>query len=199
MTEKIVITRRQDKIIQGYIRRGIWDKGRILNYHIEDVWGGLEEVLKSLTVPEMARVLYEPNSYEVEFIENLAIGEIVKYIDIETEGNIYGVVTRIEKNEASEERDQIFACWDGKDFEGYMRRDRVFKCTDEEIRMVKERQLWKSIGRECGEVKNGDIGIGRSGFRYGDIDEIKDLYKRGNLFGFYPAESFISFEEGEGE
>ena len=76
----------------------------------------------------------------------------------------------------------------------------IHHATPEEIKAEKECQLWKSIGREVGEFKDGDIGEHVSGVEHSDSQEyLSDWYKRGRLKGFYPAESFISFEEVEGE
>jgi hypothetical protein len=90
---------------------------------------------------------------------------------------------------------------------GYIRH-----ATPEEIKAEKERQLWKSIGREVGELKEKDfvvyenryfrlfnnMGCGLYG-NHMDPMYASELYKKGYLSGFYPVESFISFESGEEE
>lgn len=79
--------------------------------------------------------------------------------------------------------------------------------TLEEIKAEKERRLWKSIGREVGELKERDIVIYENkyfrlfnnmgceiyGFHMDPVYASK-LYGHGNIKDFYPAESFISFE-----
>lgn len=73
--------------------------------------------------------------------------------------------------------------------------------TPEEIKAVQERRIWKSIGREVGEFKIGDAGMheGEVVRVRTSIDKlvISIMYKDNELEGFYPAESFISFEEGD--
>ena len=70
----------------------------------------------------------------------------------------------------------------------------------EEIKREKERRLWHSIGREVGEFREGDIRILDDGnsVHITDVDYARAKYIQGTLKGFYPVESFISFEsEGE--
>lgn len=69
----------------------------------------------------------------------------------------------------------------------------------EEIKFEKERQLWKLMDRKVGEFKIGDIRILDDGnsVRITDVDYARAKYNQGSLKGFFPAESFISFEEVE--
>lgn len=71
--------------------------------------------------------------------------------------------------------------------------------TPEEIKAEKERRVWKKIGREVGEFRDGDIGITNGGAesKINHPNNIKLIYKDGCLKGFYPAESFVSFEEAD--
>lgn len=84
--------------------------------------------------------------------------------------------------------------------------------TPEEIKAVKERRLWKSIGRKVGDFKEKDLVVyEKRYFRlfnnmgceiYGnhmDPAYASELYEKGSLRGYYPAESFISFESEESE
>ncbi|TQR21820.1 hypothetical protein [Psychrobacillus vulpis] len=66
--------------------------------------------------------------------------------------------------------------------------------TPEEIKVEKERQLWKSIGREVGEFREGDTAVTNDEYHYTGLDLIKKHYEEGEIKGFYPAESFINFE-----
>lgn len=65
--------------------------------------------------------------------------------------------------------------------------------TPEEIKGEQERRAWKSIGREVGEFRDGDVGIDSIGFVRRKVMSINEIYKVGDLDGFYPAESFIGF------
>lgn len=72
--------------------------------------------------------------------------------------------------------------------------------TPEEIANEKERRLWKSIGREVGEFKAGDAYKHRNYLllsRVGEVEGTKEIYEAGKITGFFPVESFISFEEVE--
>ncbi|MEK5070745.1 hypothetical protein [Sporosarcina sp. FSL K6-1508] len=70
--------------------------------------------------------------------------------------------------------------------------------TPKEIKAEQERRVWAGIGREVGEFRDGDFGEHVSGREQSESQEyLSDWYKRGRLKGFYPAESFISFEEVE--
>lgn len=82
------------------------------------------------------------------------------------------------------------ACW-GTPF-GNLRH-----ATPEEIKGEKERQLWKSIGREVGKFKETDTGFDYDGILVPGITALTQVYSKGDLQGFYPAESFISFVEVE--
>jgi len=86
--------------------------------------------------------------------------------------------------------------------------ENIRHATTGEIKAEKERQLWKSIGREVGEFREGDIFLDRNGtcFEISEKHEFEDKikrasseswYKTGESKGFYPAESFISFESEE--
>ncbi|MET3657875.1 hypothetical protein [Sporosarcina psychrophila] len=78
---------------------------------------------------------------------------------------------------------------------------RIRHATPEEIKVEQERRVWAKIGREVGEFRKGDVRITKgtvSGFVRTNCEKnAKDEYENGELKGFYPAESFISFEEVE--
>lgn len=159
---------------------------------------GPYESLKILSIDELGRVLYEPNSYEVE--PQFKVGDWVvrdtefrNFIDDEKYQNYHvGSVFKIQtvlNGYAIDERGT------NHDLEN------IRHANLEEIKAEKERQLWKSIGREVGEFRLGDVMIKNNG----DSVVIRNLegaihnYQQGIRKGFFPAESFISFEsEKEG-
>ncbi|MEK5070538.1 DUF1642 domain-containing protein [Sporosarcina sp. FSL K6-1508] len=83
-------------------------------------------------------------------------------------------------------------------------RDCATTPTPEEIKTERERRLWAKIDRKPYEVKDDDVMIIREG-RHDNSLQVKDFDKRelhqmmrsGDIIGFYPVESFISFEEVE--
>lgn len=82
--------------------------------------------------------------------------------------------------------------------------------TTEEIKAEKERRVWKEIGRDVNEVKAGDC-IASQGEYFKVFDNMgckkwanhispglaETFFLDGVVNGFYPAESFVSFEEGD--
>jgi hypothetical protein len=76
--------------------------------------------------------------------------------------------------------------------------------TPEEIKAEQERRVWEKIGRKPEEFRKGDAYEYNNGqiFTvdvYGRIETVRAAYRTGQLKGFYPAESFISFKEGESD
>lgn len=74
---------------------------------------------------------------------------------------------------------------------------RIRHATPEEIKAEKERRFWAKIGRKVGEFRIGDIRILDDGnsVRITDVDYARAKYIQGSLKGFFPVETFISFEE----
>ncbi|MFD1206672.1 hypothetical protein ACFQ38_16365 [Sporosarcina contaminans] len=68
---------------------------------------------------------------------------------------------------------------------------------EEEIKAEQERQAWAKIGRRVGEFRDGDLGISEHGNYIDTPSILKARYELGQLRGFYPAESLISFGGGE--
>lgn len=72
--------------------------------------------------------------------------------------------------------------------------------TPEEIKAEQERRLWAGIGREVNHWRIGDIFItSEKVFKVdgnkNQIGHASMAYESGYVTGFYPAESFIKFEE----
>lgn len=63
----------------------------------------------------------------------------------------------------------------------------------EEIVAEKERLAWAEIGREVGEIRQGDIGEGNTGRLIFTQREIESAFSRGTLKGLFPIERFVDF------
>lgn len=70
---------------------------------------------------------------------------------------------------------------------------RIRHATPEEIKAEKERRVWAGIGREVSEFGNEDLGFDFEGHTISGVSALKDAYKHGDLQGFYPIETFVSF------
>lgn len=182
MSEKIVITVEQDKAIGDFkkLNQNLYDFA-----HYKQSYGSKLSPLKYLTIDQMARILYEPNSYEVEK-PKFEVGDIV--IGIET-GRAYRI-TSVGRNILYTER-MIGSK------KSSVAIDLVRHATKEEI-------FWAELGRDYRETKIGDC-ISLNG-EYLKVQEnmgceryknhISHLFAKGILInghsdGFYPATSFI--------
>lgn len=69
------------------------------------------------------------------------------------------------------------------------------RATPEEIKVEQERRVWAKIGREPGDIRDGDVGVMNNIMvtRITDIEMIKECYEQKCLLGIYPVESFIEF------
>lgn len=202
MTEKVKLTQEQADALKIYK-----DAGHNLAVFAANRRGfhGPYESLKTLSIDELGRVLYEPNSYEVE--PQIKHGYWVKAV---LQGNDYITYGKID-TEAFE--DFVFDYLKQNNEWGRIRKhkDDLELMTPEEIKLEKNRRLWKSIGREVGELKEKDLVVYENkyfrlfnnmgceiyGFHMDPVYASK-LFDHGNINGFYPSESFIFFEsEGE--
>ncbi|WP_336822979.1 hypothetical protein [Sporosarcina sp. USHLN248] len=84
----------------------------------------------------------------------------------------------------------VYDCWEDK--------NKIIRhATTEEIKAEKERRKWAKIGRKPGEFRDGDLGISEHGNYIDTPSILKARYELGQLRGFYPAESLISFGGGK--
>lgn len=190
MTGKIKLTQEQADAIEGVLKH--CSKERLLNDHsaMKEARGGWSTrksaVLNDLSVADMARSLYI--GYEIE--PKYKAGDWVVF-ESKVNGPFICVIEKV--YELSVDTDYLGS-------NGYKQnfgKELVRHATPEEIHTEKERRWWAEIGREVGEFKDGDVGIVRNGGRSGNPNALKNAYEHGDLVGFYPVESFISFEEVE--
>ena len=140
--------------------------------------------LSDLTEDEYMSVLYD--GYEIE--PEYKTGEWVRYWKNDCVTAI-GKITYIDYEKGLVQFDNTTFTKEIHDVTGY--------ATPEEIKTEKERRLWKSIGREVGEFKETDSGFDYDGILVPGIIALTQVYSRGDLQGFYPAESYIDLVEVE--
>lgn len=94
----------------------------------------------------------------------------------------------------------------------YMPIQNIRHATPEEIKAEKERRVWAKLGRETKQFRVGDIVINKSTIApcvigrtcypsdgFIDSRTAERWYEEGKVSGIHPAESFVSFEEGESD
>lgn len=182
MTEKVKLTREQAEALELYKANTGKDLGWV-QYFVEyrHCFNYEYLPLKGFTFDEFARVLYLPDSYEVE--EEYKVGD--------------WVVNTANSRIAKVEKDAPDRVWVDDEKARYFMKSALRHATPEEIKAEKERRVWKKIGREVGEFRDGDIAFTNKGSIWQSAQFNKESYKHGELKGFYPAESFISFGGGE--
>ncbi|MEK3935967.1 hypothetical protein MKY41_11620 [Sporosarcina sp. FSL W7-1349] len=190
MTEKVKLTREQDTRLKEMLKDVMYSKGSILVQQAKGWRDGNNICLNALSLDQLAKVLYEPNSYEVE--EEYKVGDWKK-VQLANKKWVIGKIDTVTFKEKAEE----IAL-------NYLDEDRVWrrvwesaKCsfnpTPEEIKNEKERRAWAKIGRGPGEFRDGDFGISEYGNLIDGPSILKARYELGQLQGFFPAESFIKF------
>lgn len=177
MTEKVKVTQKQFDWLERYKSDEEIDYAIDIQVHRKRPDSPIVDWKPS----EVARAFY--NGYEVE--PEYKAGDWVT-----RENGVVGKITDL---------DSHFANLDN--LEGIFSLNFKFlrHATPEEIKAEKERRVWKSIGREVGEFRDGDSARHVNGGSVLSIDFLKTCYEAGALEGFYPAESFVSFEEGESD
>lgn len=182
MPEKIKVPRKVAEAIECFLRENP-DGGvdHLLNFaHGVNGWAVPEyAAMNMLTPAEMARALllgYDV-AYEVgEWIFDTVTNRAHKIIEV----RIHSVITE-----------------GGSIGNSYIR-----SATSEEIKKESEYIAWKKAGRAVEQMEIGDA-YERIDGRIYTIDKpdrigwVLDDYKNGKLKGFYPAESFISFQDGD--
>lgn len=148
--------------------------------------------LEKLTLEQLLRVFYEPNSYELGPVYK--DGDKIYYYKDHMDGRYKGIYTV--KKQVDDTVETYEKGYDGVHF-GLVN---IRHATPEDFQSVKnekERQMWEKIGREVGEFKLGDVVIKSNGetVTVRNIDGAKHHYKMGSRKGFFPVESFINYEE----
>lgn len=144
------------------------------------------EPLRDFSFDEFARLLYEPDSSEVE--ETCKVGDWV-FVEGDNWKKLREILN-IKRGFATIET-----------YEGLKNTDiptsALRHATLEEIKAEQERRVWAKIGREVGQFMCGDTARHVNDGSVSGLGFLNDCYKNGTLKGFYPAESFIPFGGGE--
>lgn len=195
MTEKVKLTQGQDARLKEMMMDVMYSKDSILVQQSKG-WRDRPNVcLNKLSLGQLARVLFEPNSYEVE--PQYEISEWIKH-DV-GDGFRIGEIVEITRSRILVEFMEYEAPFniyqEGFDF------DEIVHASSEEIKYEKERQMWGKIGRDVGEFHVGDVTLDQNYYpiRVVNVEMAKTFYQQTKRIGFYPAESFISFESEESE
>lgn len=174
MIGKVKLTQEQADALKDYLADCKGDISEAIDEHSnvycdpDNGWFGDYTALNKITPSDMARALLI--GYEVE--KTFKVGDWVF-------------------NKSSDAVIEIIAVEYANILNG--ENCNVRHATPEEIKAEQERRAWKSIGREVGEFRDGDIGVDCIGFIRRKVMSINEKYKAGDLDGFYPAESFIKF------
>lgn len=193
MAEKVKITQEQANALEWLQKiegeEMGWEQGRLIKSHAKDINDWHDEAIALRGMPLLTLVDALRIGYEIE--PEYKVGDWIAFTEgHEKSGRVYQVAQLTENLANIDYADGFASWWPINEFR---------HATPEEIRTEKERRLWKTIGREVGEFKDKDKGIHACGVSIHDKSSIKKCYEGGTLKGFYPAESFISFEEGDSE
>lgn len=146
MTEKVKITQEQADAIEKYKSNG--HKLKEFVVHGERGFHGYYEPLKGLPIDDMARLLYEPDSYEIEPMYK--VGDEVIYPGFGG-GEIVVKIIAIQYEHARVQFEEL-SNWKAI-------RDIVRHATPEEVCIAEERKAWA-------KVEPGDVLIGKKTGRY---------------------------------
>lgn len=194
MVEKVKLTREQVDAIEKYKSQG--HNLAVFVAHGKTGFHGELEPLRTLSIDEMGRLLYEPDSYEVE--PEYKVGDWIVFESV-IKDLLIGRVEKVSKTNV--DTDYIGSNGYKQNFSiGGIRH-----ASYEEVRVEKERRVWAKTGREVGEFRDGDFVINSQDVLIRvDSDNkairISERYSNRETFkGFFPSESFISFEGLEGD
>ena len=178
MSEKIILSVVQAERIKNYLKGA--EKQDVMEKHFEGWKDENNKCLSVLSIDQMARILYEPNSFEVE--------------EPRIKENDW--VTRITGSTCGRSE---FA--EGRTFKA-IKVSSLVKDSDTNYHglnalrpATKEEIFWAELGREVGEFHEGDRGIASNGALWMKKHNLEREYKINLLTGFYPANSFLTFPD----
>ncbi|GGA31962.1 hypothetical protein [Psychrobacillus lasiicapitis] len=195
MTEKVKLTQEQDARLKEMMMDVMYSKNSILLQQAKGWRCASNVCLNTLSLGQLARVLFEPNSYEVEPQFKPGDMVMVRWMNKDKE-QLYEIL-KVNFVEGAAYEVEIT----GEFGFNVAPVSIVRQATPEEIKTEKERLLWKKIGRKVGEFHVGDITLDQNYYpiRVVNVEMAKTFYQQSKRIGFYPAESFISFEEVDSE
>ncbi|MBO0586141.1 hypothetical protein [Sporosarcina sp. E16_8] len=188
MTEKVRLTQKQaDTVERTKAVRG--SRGVVLGYVARDteIPNPTFRSLSDLTFDELARALYEPDSYEVEPLFKVG-DQIVNINGV----NFVNGLNVVEVEKVSEFF--VTFCGDIGALKSNVRR-----ATPEEVKDEKECRVWAEADRGYGKFRYGDVYSHNGSSIHIDTAKAMDTanvrYKAGLVTGFHPIESYVRFEE----
>lgn len=180
---KVVLTKEQAEAIEKWLQPNKvgYAKKDLLKQHSQICllnslsWTDTFKGLRTMSIDEMAKALYV--GYEIEQ-PKFEVGELVVGLK---SGNMFEITGAIGEN------------FYGTRLKDGMRnllldRDMIRHATKEEI-------FWLELSREVGEFVEGDMGEDFNGHLYKSVNTINTIYRKNQLKGFYPANSYIKFPE----
>ncbi len=149
MSEKVVLTQEQADAAERYKKDGHKMAEFVAHAHS---FHGAYEPLKAIGIDDMARFLYEPNSYEVE--PRFKSGDWIVNKNKQP-FNVYSKPLAVEITSLVEDEGRARARFADDCCAVYF--DEIRHATPEEIAEEKERRWWKKHGRKPWELREGDI------------------------------------------
>lgn len=193
---KIQITQEQAEaieVLKTNLEHNSWDY-IAQRLHTNDKFIHEYKPFNGMTLEKIVKAVYE--GYEL--LNPIFAGS---YVRSKSSGNIYKVKF-IHSNKKYADLEGIL-CMADKSFSSVLGLDSLELISKEELQEAKEKRFWEKLDREVNEFRKGDT------VKYGgmtkpytlqnnhDIRATKYDYEQGTLKGFFPAESFVSFEELE--
>lgn len=150
---ELYLTHEQAKIIEKIKREGSEDSA--INYYAKVVSGELEsnDILRQLTIPQLARALYGEYKVEPEYKE----GNWVVYEDSKGICKI-AKITKVIRTLGFGDVEFIDQPQVYFDDDWVCRIDRVVRlATDKEVRLEQQRRIFSKHGRELWKMRKGDV------------------------------------------
>jgi len=197
MNNKIQITEEQAEALESF-KNFVYGGGYIEHFvTVRDNWVDKYKPLKDFTVDEFARLMYEPNGFEVIEDEPKHVYKVGDYVFF-PEDTVYKLIKELEPYKGIQRfKDETIE--NGKKAQGSLTVNNVRPATQEEINSYKEAEYWASFGREVAEFKAGDGFIDSNGrsFQIGEfisIEKAKDWYEDKDFLGLFPSEHYKKYE-----
>lgn len=193
MFGKIKITQAQADAIEEYLECG--DVVEMLEVHAgiradkNNNWVIEFKTLNSLSMADLARALLIGYEVEPEYKD----GDWIVFVNAVNESLVC-----IIENVGNSSVDTDYVGSNG--YKQSFGKKRIRLATPEEIKAEKERRVWESIGRGVKEFRVGDIielknQLGFRIYHEKQIEVAVRQYEIGDVTGFCPIESLVSFEE----
>lgn len=194
MVEKVKITEEQADAIE-YLS-GEYPTHQIVRNALDENWCNEPEEhhfnIESLNGMDPETLVFAVHRiYEIE-PEPFKVGHWAKATH-EKIGTFIGRITKIDYSDEGEKR--AWATWNTNHGQSAIEYKFLERCSLEEVSEIKKQRFWNHRGRAVGEFREGDVGVTINNQL--SLKHTKEFHNRGQLRGFYPVESFVSFEGGD--